>query len=252
MGITNFIETFFYISLGITFILILLLVYHFKQRIISLEQKSETVVEIVNTIVKELNAIKYQQTSNNIQYYVQENTEPIVQSLGKSEVHLEEEEEESESESDDDDEDDEESESDQDDDESDDDENVMIEPNEYDEPDIDSIDQIKVVTLNNETEILSEDINSNLDTYEVLDEPVEETLSDLQEVQPEEMIHVEKIVQSDLENSDTTAQMTNNQKEIYQKMSVSALKALVISKGLCSDASRLKKNELIKMLEEIV
>ena len=41
MGLFNFIETFFFISLGITFMLILLLVYHFKQRLNAIEQKKE-------------------------------------------------------------------------------------------------------------------------------------------------------------------------------------------------------------------
>ena len=34
-------------------------------------------------------------------------------------------------------------------------------------------------------------------------------------------------------------------------MSMNALKTLVISKGLCSDASRLKKHDLLKLLENI-
>ena len=42
MAFLNFIETFFILSLGITFILILLLVYHSKERIVSIEQKNET------------------------------------------------------------------------------------------------------------------------------------------------------------------------------------------------------------------
>ena len=58
MGFFNFIETFFFISLGITFVLILLLVYHFKQRICTLEQKGNTMFEIVNGVVKELTNIK--------------------------------------------------------------------------------------------------------------------------------------------------------------------------------------------------
>ena len=53
----NIIETLFYISLAITFILIILLVYHFKQRIVSLEQKNDTMFEIINNVVKELNNI---------------------------------------------------------------------------------------------------------------------------------------------------------------------------------------------------
>ena len=58
MGVFNFIETFFFISLGITFILILLLVYHFKQRLNTIEQKNDTMFEIINNIVKELNMVK--------------------------------------------------------------------------------------------------------------------------------------------------------------------------------------------------
>lgn len=54
----NVIETLFYLSLAITFFLMILLVYHFKQRITFLEQKNETMFEIINTIVKELNNIK--------------------------------------------------------------------------------------------------------------------------------------------------------------------------------------------------
>ena len=58
MSVFNFLETFFFISLGITFVLILLLVYHFKQRLTSLEQKSDTMFEIINNIVKELGFLK--------------------------------------------------------------------------------------------------------------------------------------------------------------------------------------------------
>lgn len=58
MGVFNFIETFFFISLGITFVLILLLVYHFKQRLNTIEQKSDTMFEIINNIVQEITSIK--------------------------------------------------------------------------------------------------------------------------------------------------------------------------------------------------
>ena len=38
-------------------------------------------------------------------------------------------------------------------------------------------------------------------------------------------------------------------KDVYNKMSVQELKKLAITKGLCSDASKLKKNDLLKLLE---
>ena len=68
MGIFNFMETFFFISLAITFVLIMMLVYHFKERMSVLEKKTDTMFEIVNNIVKELNFIRTQSIpiSNNI------------------------------------------------------------------------------------------------------------------------------------------------------------------------------------------
>jgi hypothetical protein len=58
MGIFNFVENFFFISLGITFVLILLLVYHFKQRMSSVERKGDTMFELMSNVVKEINVLK--------------------------------------------------------------------------------------------------------------------------------------------------------------------------------------------------
>ena len=48
-------ETFFFITLAITFILILLLVYHFKQRITIMEERCDKMFDIIQTISQELN-----------------------------------------------------------------------------------------------------------------------------------------------------------------------------------------------------
>ena len=37
--------------------------------------------------------------------------------------------------------------------------------------------------------------------------------------------------------------------EVYRKMNLSALKALVIERGLITDTTKLKKYELLKLLE---
>ena len=55
MKLFDMIESVFFISLGITFILILLLVYHFKQRVSSIEQKCDTMFELINNVVSEMN-----------------------------------------------------------------------------------------------------------------------------------------------------------------------------------------------------
>ena len=58
MGFYNIMETSFFVSLGITFVLILLLVYHFKQRLGVTEAKQDTMFEIINNIAQEITNIK--------------------------------------------------------------------------------------------------------------------------------------------------------------------------------------------------
>jgi hypothetical protein len=58
MAFFNWIETLFFVSLGITFILIVLLVNHFKGRLVTLEFKYTTVFDILNKVVSELKLIK--------------------------------------------------------------------------------------------------------------------------------------------------------------------------------------------------
>tara|TARA_B100001287_G_scaffold270997_1_gene270628 strand:- start:38128 stop:38751 length:624 start_codon:yes stop_codon:yes gene_type:complete len=58
MGFFSFMETSLYFTLGITFLLILLLVYHFKQRIMTAESKQDTMFEIINNLAQEIHNIK--------------------------------------------------------------------------------------------------------------------------------------------------------------------------------------------------
>ena len=58
-----FLDSFFYISLAITFGLILLMVYHFKNRIHALEEKNQDMGELCQMIIKELQDIKQIQTT---------------------------------------------------------------------------------------------------------------------------------------------------------------------------------------------
>ena len=51
-------ESFFFVTLGISCVLLLMLIYHFKQRLSKLEQNNETMFEILNNIVQELSEMK--------------------------------------------------------------------------------------------------------------------------------------------------------------------------------------------------
>ena len=41
---------------------------------------------------------------------------------------------------------------------------------------------------------------------------------------------------------------TSNEMDSYKKMNLNVLKQLVVSKGLVKDASKLKKNDILKLL----
>ena len=58
MGFFNFIESFFFISLAITFVLIMMIIYHFKERINVIEKKNETTIEILNNLAKEVTGLR--------------------------------------------------------------------------------------------------------------------------------------------------------------------------------------------------
>jgi hypothetical protein len=256
MAFFNFIETFFFISLGITFILVLLLVYHFKQRMTGLEQKCDTMFEIINDMVKEMNMLRVQITMqpqvhnlfhpmNN--YVPQFNVNDILNKDAHEEYDSEESSNVGNSE-------DEESLNQEEDDEDE-------EDNEEDnEDEVVNESPIKIINVNQETladlnveNIPSNDEENAIDTDEEEKEEKEEEETTFEETIAEDPILVEKI--EPIEEVDTNEELANSNskesdKEVYKKMSLGALKALVISKGLCSDARTLRKNDLLKLLEE--
>lgn len=58
MGLFGFIENFFFISLALVFVLVLLLVYHFKNRITVAEKKSESMYGLLTAVVKEIKTLR--------------------------------------------------------------------------------------------------------------------------------------------------------------------------------------------------
>ena len=58
MSVFGFIENFFFISLGIVFGLILLLVYHFKNRMAVAEKKSESMYGLLSAVVREIKSLR--------------------------------------------------------------------------------------------------------------------------------------------------------------------------------------------------
>jgi hypothetical protein len=233
MGVFSFMETFFFISLGITFVLIIMLVYHFKQRIIALEQKHDTMFDIVNNIVKQLRTMQ-----SNIQHlgenqipitqtfvpYFSENTQidsgaqSIVGAVAAASVTdsgSDSEDEDSGSEDDDDDSGSEDSEDDDD----------------------ESVHSVTVVMTNKI--VVSDDEEPLVELPPVVS--VDETLgkSVIESVVLDSVADVVDDVVDDVTGSALP----------YKKMNLNQLKAAVVAKGLHADPSKMKKPELLKLLE---
>ena len=315
MGVFNFIETFFFISLGITFVLILLLVYHFKQRLNVLEQKGDTMFDIINNIVKEINMVKHVTAmhfnanpnptmshptmshptmshptmshptmshptmSHNESYLgsIKEYVPPTV--YKKENIHTEiddsgvesEDDESEDDESEDDESDDDESEDDKsEDDKSEDDES------EDDESEVKSVkaaDNKKIMVSDDDEvtvekpsdkniKIINVDINAGEHLEQIheiqieelnVDDDASESNADFQGIESSESsIAVSKLDSAapdthmnaaDSETVKTTAI------DMYNKMSLAELKALVIQKGLSTDPGKMKRPKIITLLE---
>ena len=242
-------EMFFFASLAITFVLILFLVYHFRQKFTALEEKCDTMFEIINNIVKEMNnraaleQIQHEMPENVI-FTPNVNQMNIPTELPKL-VVSESEEEESDEESD---EESEDEESDEESDEGFDDgtDQAVILPEELIEEE-QSIKVIQNVDLNDIDEDINpiEDNNLSNEVSDIEDPDIDEGLDE----EAVSMIHVEKLEETTLENNDETIETPPM--EVYRKMNISALKALIVEKGLHSnnDINKMKKAELLRLLE---
>ena len=248
MGLFSFVETFFFVSLGITFILILLLVYHFRQRFISLEQKCDTMFELINNIVTELNSERrsthgFGVTSPPVLFYPEPDGNAVLGGQAAKTEHLtdmddsDEEGEDSDEEGED--SDDEYSDSDEDEDSEDEREHAHIHIAPIDEMDNNSV---KVILLDQVEELTELPVDEMDDSdSDDNDQPIDLVASEPIVVEKLDVQHLEQVP------AESHAEKTAN--EVYNKMSLQALKTLAITKGLSSDPSKMKKAELIKLLE---
>ena len=277
MGVFSFMETFFFISLGITFVMIIMLVYHFKQRIIVLERKHDTMFDIVNNIVKQIKnmqvSITYLGENQHANFHPSKHENVVTFSNGLLPTNMHEfnimfnegsksepdentpedsDDEESEDEDDDDDDDED------DDDDDDDDDSEHEDDDENSEEDDASEEPKKIIVSDDDNnvesniKVINVDINEN-DTTESNDLGIVE-ISEIESTLLKQNMELndEDIVIRKIENTKTEEvanDSTKDNKEIYKKMSLSVLRATAIEKGVSTDPSKLKKQELVQLLE---
>jgi len=276
MGLFNFMETFFFISLGITFVLILLLVYHFKQRMTVIEEKNDTMFQIINNVVKEMGSMKQHlfrisalAAASSISVPdLGISQEPVfVPAPQQTSVtdHYDEDE-------DEDDEDD--YTSDEEDDDDDDDESnpkivvsddedeieldVITKPNDDFIPISESIevphDPVEVPPLElieniPPLELVDDDVDNEKQEQEQEEQQQQQEQEEQQQQQQEDdLVPIESEAETDVAIDAEPLAKDSNLSEQYKKLSLSALKSLAISKGVTTDMSKMKKQQVIQLL----
>ena len=239
-------ESFFFLCLAVSFILILLMVYHFKKRVDALERNNETLVDICKNVVQELDHLKNAQSSFGLPKEMSPHTSstyypstlPFVDSdmlknimmsdgiLGGSTVH--------------------ESPLDM----------QVLENSELDEVEsCHSDDSPAVQELSDDSIAVEELVVDSI----IADDNTEKTVDALDTFEIEknndkekDMIQVTKLEETE-PIDDTVSEFSEmdverRNKSSLQKMNVQMLRAMVIREGLCTDPSKMKKNELIQLV----
>ena len=255
-------ELFFIISLGITFVLVLFLVYHFKHRISTLENKCDTMFEIINSVASELGQVRSfiqvnsmtnnatNNTTNNTPFmnasFEDNNESKINVILSDDDISVSDYDSESDNNRDD--------ESDEESDEESDDESVEESDeeseknnNEDSEHETDGT-TVKVVNV----EINGEIDNSVEDTEEFDNNNASDNddSSNILLNENEDKLQIEKIEHHTLDDSSIASSISATRSiSAYKRMTLPVLKSLVIEKGLISDPSKLRKQELIELIQ---
>ena len=212
MGLFSFMETSFFFTLGITFLLILLLVYHFKQRISNAESKQDTMFEIINNLVQEVSKTQQALSLMNrpsspypVSLYSNFHTEQVEQKLPQI---IEEEKDE------------EEDVSDMDESDLDDSDDEMIVESDTDDITAGELSIHEMINCDSITELLSNNETEITDEKEVSDERVEE--------EP----------------------LTELTQQDFNKMNLGGLKTYILEQGWVEDASKMKKAQILSLIKE--
>lgn len=228
-------ESILLFSLAVLIILVGLLVYYFKKRIVDVEQKNTRCFEIVHDIC--LQQIKMKNEVYSILF-------PVPKQDDRIKIELSEDEEESELDDEVKSEESVEESSDEESDEESDDDEESVDEEESEEEESKEDSKIKIVNVDMS---FPEECEINIDEDDFDD--------DIDESEPElkSMVSTEPIVVSKLDTNYVTPAVKGNSKDELKKMTPSSLKSLIISKGISAEiVNKMKKPELIDLLVTLV
>ena len=273
-------NTTFFVILGIIIIFIGLTVIYFENKMREQNHKISSMLSLVSSLADELNAVKFHLNHMNIMGgSMKEVPNSINIPINSSETNnlgeklIDVSDNEDDNEDDDNTCDDDEDNNDEDDDDNDDDDDDDYDDDDYDDDDDDDLedDDIKILNINiqndNKNIILRNnqfDNNDNGDDNEDDEVDDNDDDDDDEELNMIETLDIENInwEEDKIEIIEINKKKDNNEKEVlinlekpktievidYKKLSLNKLKSLVLEKELVSDSSKLKKNDLLKLL----
>ena len=244
--IFSFLNTFFVLSLLLSVVVVVLMLYQFRQRINQLEEKTQTMLEIVNSIVEKLNIREIEISGGSVGYVPMEMPEdtPEMGEIMNQDISIEEYVEsdnnsyDNEGESDGEDEEDEEDEDGEDEEDEEEDEDAEDGEDGEDEEESDGEDE-------EEQEEQQQEVLEVQETQEDVSEPTGTTM--YIDIPDEVDIPTDTNTTDDMDN---TSVMTTGTTDELSKLTVSQLKDAVREKGIqSSNISKMRKGELIELLE---
>lgn len=230
INIFSLLESFLFLFLGISFILILLMVYHFKKRLDVIEKKNETLGDICKTIVKQMEQLKTENVIPKGESISEQLNPASLESFFSTMVHP----------------------------------NMNHEifmggnlnsyihlPSESNKNDA----EIDIVNLENAEMEDVESVETEISTQSDLEENVEEIIHEKgTEKENIDTIHVTKLnetetfTEDDLQSYTDTSIAETYTKSTLQKMNVQMLRTIAIRDGYATEPSKLKKQELIELI----
>ncbi len=259
---TKFFDSLIFFSLIITFALILLLVYYFKQRISALEQRSDSLFDIINTLVKQMQLMQAapqylgeKSTPENTSIRAYDSTpqyipQPAVSAPVSENIYLEKVDDDSLDETDSEEDDDEESDEPDSENESESESDYHLESESEDDKVLPEVETTKIIHVDLPETTLDSIPSSSADEIESLGDDEIQIPEDIILDTTEIPIVVNKLEDESSPLKDPSDEDKDSNVDHYKKWGLPALRTLVISKGLVSDASKLKKNEILKLLSE--
>jgi hypothetical protein len=220
-------ETSFFITLGITFILIFLLVYHFKERLSVIENHHQAMFTILNNLVTEITHVKETVSSINRpstpypfnEQMINQNNNPLEYSL----------------------------EDDIEDDDDDDEDRIIVSDGDDDITidEVQNVPEIIEVTEENNDKLDEEEEEIELDEEDEEEDEEEEEEIELDEEEEEEEIELEEEEEEiELEEEE------EEEKPDFSKMTLANLRSYITQQGWVNDASKMKKAQILNLINE--